>query len=97
METELPQGVELVRTTAEFDEHSVPAGLLRDHRIASGVWGRLVVRSGSLRFGFGDDEEFEVGVAEVVVIPPDHLHHVSVVGPVSFVVEFHAPMDTVTT
>lgn len=92
----LPPGVELVRSTAEFDEHTVPAGLLRDHRVATGVWGRLVVRSGSLHFGFGDDDEVEVDAGDSVVIPPDQLHHVRVIGPVRFLVEFHRAPDTVT-
>ena len=96
MSSSLPSGFVLDRTTAEFDERSVPAGLLRDHRIAPGVWGRLVVRSGALRFGFGDDPEFAVTAGESVVIPPQQVHHVAVVGPVRFAIEFHRPPDTVT-
>ncbi|NNE11867.1 MAG: DUF1971 domain-containing protein, partial [Ilumatobacter sp.] len=48
----LPDGLHLVRTTREFDETTVPSGLLREHRIAEGVWGRLVVRDGALTFVF---------------------------------------------
>lgn len=96
MSASLPDGLELVRTTEEFDERTVPAGLLRDHRVAAGVWGRLVVRSGALRFAFGDAEEFGVTEGESVVIPPQRVHHVAVDGAVRFVVEFHRPADTVT-
>lgn len=92
----LPDGLELARTTDEFDERTVPTGLLRNHRVATGVWGRLVVRSGALRFGFGDDDEIDVAAGESVVIPPDRVHHVAVDGPVRFAVEFHRPADTVT-
>jgi len=92
----LPAGARLVRTTPEFDEHTVPDGLRRDHRIAAGVWGRLVVRSGALRFGFGDDAEFGVPAGGEVVIPPQRVHHVSIAGPVRFAVEFHDAPDTVT-
>ncbi len=91
----LPHGLELDRTTDEFDERTVPTGLLRDHRVATGVWGRLVVRSGALRFGFGDDDEFVVSAGASVVIPPDRVHHVAVDGPVRFAVEFHRAPDTV--
>lgn len=97
MTADLPAGLVLARTTDEFDEHSVPAGLLRDHRVAAGVWGRLLVRSGALRFGFGDDAEFGVTEGGSVVIPPEQVHHVALVGPVRFVVEFHRPADTVAT
>lgn len=91
MTTELPEGLELARTTDVFDEDSVPAGLLRAHRVASGVWGRLVVHSGSLGFVFEDESDIvvAVGVGEHLVIPPDRPHHLELDGPVTFAVEFH--------
>ena len=90
---ELPAGVALVRTTAEFDERSVPRGLLRAHRVAAGVWGRLVVHGGSLTFGFDDEADSErvVEAGTSQVIPPARTHHVTIVGPVRFVVEFYEP------
>ncbi len=102
---DLPHGLELVRTTGEFDETSVPGGLLSSHRIASGVWGRLVVRSGALVFVVEDDptrstgaptdleERRTVGAGENVVIPPALVHHVELVGPVAFRIEFHRPIE----
>ncbi len=91
--TKLPDGAVLVRTTAEFDADSVPRGLLRAHRVAAGVWGRLVVRSGSLKFVFDDDAEPErvLDAGSIQVIPPERPHHLSVIGPVRFVIEFHEP------
>ena len=38
---QLPDGLEHVRTTDVFDNTTVPAGLLRAHRVADGVWGRV--------------------------------------------------------
>jgi tellurite resistance-related uncharacterized protein len=102
---ELPDGLELVRTTGEFDETSVPGGLLSAHRIASGVWGRLVVRSGALVVVVEDDparaagappdreERRTVGGGESVVIPPGLVHHVEMVGPVAFRIEFHRSIE----
>jgi tellurite resistance-related uncharacterized protein len=102
---ELPDGLELERVTREFDERSVPAGLLSAHRVASGLWGRLVVTSGEISFVFegdsgegaevGDDPEWRrtVGKGENVVIPPGRLHHVEVTGPVTFRIEFHRPTE----
>lgn len=43
---QLPNGLELARTTDVFDNDTVPAGLLRAHRVANGTWGRLVGRVG---------------------------------------------------
>lgn len=89
---ELPAGCELVRTTREFDEHTVPAGLLAAHRVADGVWGRLVVHDGSIGFGFDDSTDVRiVNVGESQVIPPGRLHHLTIDGAVRFVVEFHRP------
>ena len=93
---ELPAGLELARTTPEFDEHSVPQGLRKAHEVADAVWGRLVVMTGSLRFVFEDDPSGSVGRTERLmsagehqVIPPRRRHHVETFGPVGFDVEFH--------
>jgi len=90
---ELPPGAELVRTTDVFDEDTVPAGLLRDHRVAANTWGRLVVHSGALKFGFTGEDEFDVTAGDHAVIPPSVVHHVRIVGPVRFAVEFHRPTE----
>lgn len=88
---ELPTGLRLARTTPEFDETTVPSGLLGAHRVAEGVWGRLVVRTGSLRFVFEDDPQAgrTVSAGGHVVIPPGREHHLELGGPVTFAVEFH--------
>jgi tellurite resistance-related uncharacterized protein len=86
----LPDGLVLTRTTDVFDDGSVPAGLLRAHRVADGVWGRLLVHEGSLVFRFEDgDQPLRAGAGEWIVIPPARPHHVELVGPVRFAVEFH--------
>lgn len=93
---ELPADVVLVRTTDEWDEESLPDGLRRAHRVAEGVWGRLVVRAGALRCTFEDDGAARVlGPGEAQVLPPGRAHHVEPTGTVRFVIEFHrAPPST---
>ena len=68
----LPDGLEHVRTTDIFDNDTVPAGLLRAHRVADGVWGRLVVHSGTVSFVFDDEPEHPITVSagDAVAIPP---------------------------
>jgi len=92
----LPEGLDLVRTTDVFDEANHPGGLLRAHRVADGVWGRLVVHSGALGFVFEDqsDRQLSVGAGESVVIPPARLHHVEFTGPVTFAIEFRRQPET---
>ena len=87
----LPHDAVLVRTTAVFDEESVPAGLLRAHRIADGVWGRLVVYRGTLDFLFEDEPNAPITLTagERLVIPPAVPHRVVLTGSAAFAVEFH--------
>ncbi len=88
----LPEGLDHVRTTRVFDRDTVPAGLLTTHRIASGVWGRLVIHRGSVTLRFEDEpvEAHVVGAGEHLVIPPDRPHHVEFgPGDGAFSIEFH--------
>ena len=92
MTPELPSGLEHVRTTPTFNEETVPPGLLGAHRIASGVWGRLVVHSGTLIFRFEDapEESQVVHAGEHLAIPPACPHRIELgEGPVAFAIEFH--------
>ena len=88
---ELPEGLVLARTTDVFDNHTVPAGLLRAHRVADNVWGRLVVHTGRVTFVFDDEPDQPIAVAagETVAIPPARQHHLVLDEPATFVVEFH--------
>jgi tellurite resistance-related uncharacterized protein len=88
---ELPEGLELVRTTALWSEETVPAAVLSGHRVADGVWGQLVVHSGSVGFVFEDepDATIQVDAGGSVVIPPGRRHHVVLQGSSTFAVEFY--------
>ena len=91
----LPDDLEFVRVTADFDEHTVPRGLLAAHRVADAVWGRLVVRSGRLDLVFEDQpgDRHSLAAGESAVLPPGARHHVELGGPVVFAVEFHRRPD----
>lgn len=88
---ELPNGLEHVRTTDTFDNSTVPAGLLRAHRVADSVWGRLIVHTGTVTFVFEDepDQPITVDAGGAVAIPPARQHHVELDQPASFAVEFY--------
>ncbi|HRE03513.1 MAG TPA: DUF1971 domain-containing protein, partial [Ilumatobacteraceae bacterium] len=72
MPRSLPLGVRYVRTTDVFSPATAPAGLSRAHRVASGVWARLVVSVGHVEFVFEDTPGVRVTVTagETVAIPP---------------------------
>lgn len=88
---QLPSDVTLHRTTDTFTDSTVPAGLLKAHRVATGVWGCLKVGSGRLRFVWedGPGEPLELSAGDSVVIPPDTRHHVEPMPDCRFAVEFY--------
>jgi len=89
-ESGLPDGVEWARTTPELTASTVPAGLLRAHRVAPGVWGVLRVLDGTVTFveeATGATRDLAAGESQV--IPPEVLHHVEPGPAARFVVEFH--------
>ena len=96
---ELPEGLRHVRTTPEWDEHTVPPALRRAHRVSAGTWGRIAVHEGRLRF-LADTApviDVVVGAGSVQAIPPGVEHEVRPVGPVRFSIDFLAvPRGAVT-
>lgn len=89
---ELPETLRLARTTAVWDEHTMPVGLRRSHRVAAGTWGRLTVHAGSLRFHAATRPpiDLEVHSGSMQPIPPDIEHDVQPIGAVQFSIEFLA-------
>ena len=89
---EPPAGLRRVSSSPEWDELTVPAGLLRAHRVPPNRWGLLEVRSGRLQFIASTRPALEVtlGPESTQVIPPDIAHRVALLGPVRFSVGFFA-------
>jgi tellurite resistance-related uncharacterized protein len=88
----MPLGLTLVRTTPEFGSDTVPAGLLRSHQVAAGLWGRLRVLAGEVRFVFACDPPAvqDLHAGDHVDIPPETPHHVEPRADSRFIVEFYA-------
>ena len=87
---ELPPHFEPYRRTPEFTQDSVPAALRDDHSTAAGVWARIHVSEGRLRYraeSLGVDQILTPSEAGIVV--PEVPHSVEPDGPVRFHVEFH--------
>ena len=87
----LPANVALYKSTPEFNQESVPAGLLRNHTTAANVWGRIVVHEGSVRYVIEEPETEEHLLVPGVpgIVEPQVAHHLVIEGPVRFCVEFH--------
>jgi tellurite resistance-related uncharacterized protein len=89
----LPAGLEAYRRTPEFNEASVPAGLLQAHSTKAGVWGLIRVVEGQLLYRVTDHRrvarERLLGAFDAPgVVEPEILHQVEPKGSVRFFVEF---------
>ena len=87
----LPEDVEHYKSTPEFTESTIPAGLLRSLSTAAGVWGRITILEGSLLYRVLEPalEEHVLTPALPGIIAPQAKHEVAAIGPVRFCVEFH--------
>jgi tellurite resistance-related uncharacterized protein len=90
--TEIPDGLRLVRSSPEWDERTVPAGLLRSHRLAEGTWGRIRLADGRLRFSARTQPRYErvLGRGDDQGVPPGLDHWVEPLGSVRFAIDFLA-------
>lgn len=83
----VPENAKPYKQTARFTETTVPAGLLADHRLKLGVWGRIVVEEGKLEYTC-DRGVFVLNPGVVGIVEPEVVHHIRPLGNVVFYVEF---------
>ena len=86
---EWPDGLAAYRRTPEFDEVSIPDGLRSEHATKRGVWGRIHVIEGGLRYHVDAPihRSFRVSAASSAVIVPEVRHRVEPEAAVRFFVE----------
>jgi tellurite methyltransferase len=92
---EMPDDFKAYRTTAEFNERTVPQSLRRDHSTKPGVWAKIQVIEGKLNYrieALGTQFELSPGIPGIVI--PEARHHVEPIGSVRFFVEFYRSPDT---
>ena len=87
----LPEDVIVYKKTPEFDELSVPKGLLNAHQTKQGVWGKIVILEGQLQYTINKPEIEVVVLTEnsYGVVEPEIFHEVKPIGKVRFYVEFY--------
>jgi len=92
----LPFQLEKYKRTPEFDENTVPPGLLKAHQTKEGTWGKIVVLSGRLGYRILEPalEEVELSTDLYGVVEPTVLHEVVPLGAVRFYVEFYRDPPT---
>lgn len=86
----LPDNVVAYKKTPEFDENSVPNGLLNNHQTKEGVWGKIVLLEGKLLYTINEPkEEIYLDANNFGVVEPTVYHQVKPLGKVRFYVEFY--------
>jgi tellurite resistance-related uncharacterized protein len=86
----LPDDVVAYKRTADFTETTVPAALRKSHDTKAGVWGRIIVTEGKLRYRILEPaiEDHVLDSDHVGVVEPQVPHEVMPLGAVRFHVEF---------
>lgn len=79
----------MYRSTPEFNQDTVPKGLLANHSLKKGAWGKLVVLDGEVAFHEGSERTVVTPQIEHTILP-EVVHHLELVGPVRFRVDFLA-------
>jgi len=78
------------KSTAVFDETTLPAGLQREHRTKAGAWGVIRVLEGRLRYRVLDPKsEMILEPGRPGLILPEQPHLVEPLGPIRMQVEFY--------
>ena len=95
----LPLDVQLYRQTPVFTEASIPSGLLTQHQTKSGVWARIQIIEGKLRYeiaarGDGETASNDVETHQLYpgfdgIIEPGRVHRIDVIGKVKFFLSFY--------
>lgn len=72
----LPDLVEL-RVIGPFDRHTLPQGLLREHRLKPDRWGHVRLIEGAVRFVWDDgtSKVEHLSAPATIFVPPEVPHH----------------------
>jgi len=87
----LPKNLTVYKQTPEFDQITIPQGLLKAHQTKAGTWGHIVIQEGRLLYRILEPEveEVHLSIVKSGVVEPTVLHEVEALGNVRFYVEFY--------
>ena len=88
---EIPEHFVQTHKTPIFSAETVPAGLKRNHRTKAGIWAKINVVEGRLRYYVdGRQLTFELSPERIGIVVPELVHHVELMGEdVRFYVAFY--------
>ena len=87
----LPRNVKWSASSPIFTDSTVPSAILKKHMAPRGKLGFLSVLKGALQFEWEDTKEkFDADCEHPIVIYPERYHHVIIIEPVEFKIDFYA-------
>jgi tellurite methyltransferase len=91
---ELPNSFIAYKKTPVFTEESLPGALRKDHATRVGVWGKIIVAEGKLRYRVPAlQADMELSQDKIGIVVPEVLHNVEPLGAIRFFVEFYKAPD----
>ncbi|MBS0286714.1 MAG: DUF1971 domain-containing protein [Proteobacteria bacterium] len=85
----IPKDIKFYKRTPTFTHENVPQGLLKNHSTKKDVWGLIKITQGKLEYTIGTDEIYLLEPGKNGIIEPEIVHHIKLMGPVEFFVEFY--------
>ena len=87
---EMPPGFVRFQQTPVFTEETVPAGLQKEHATGTGIWAKITVLEGALRYkAEALDIDITLSPTTEGIIVPNVVHAVKPLGKVRFFVAFY--------
>lgn len=87
---ELPDSFIAYKRTPVFTEETLPLGLRKDHSTRAGVWAKIMVAEGKVRYRVSAlKTDIELSPDRIGIVVPEVLHSVQPLGVVRFFVEFY--------
>lgn len=81
--------LEAYRKIGPFGRDTLPQGLLAEHSLRGGTWGRLTMLRGAVGFIWDDNgERIELKAGDVHLITPERHHHLDITGAFELEIEF---------
>lgn len=94
---ELPEHFIAYQKTPVFTEQSLPSRLQQNHSTKPGVWAKIIVVDGKLRYRVDTlNVDIELSHDQSGIIPPEAPHRVELLGSVRFFLEFYCEPDQAT-
>jgi tellurite resistance-related uncharacterized protein len=85
----IPTSAMPFKRTNHFTRTTVPPGLLRDHQTNNGVWGKIHVVAGVVRYSIpAKSQMFDLNPNRPGIVEPGVMHHVEPSEDASFYLEF---------